>query len=73
MSQATDMRDAYIKAELDILEHGQASGSMGKSLTMADLDWIRKGRKEWEARAAAEARPSGDSGLPHSLANLATR
>ncbi len=73
MSTATDMRDAYLQAEQDILQHGQASGLMGKVLAMADLPEVRRGRKEWEARAAAETHPAGVSGLPHSLANLTTR
>jgi hypothetical protein len=57
MSTATDMRDVYLQAEQDILQHGQSSalsGSVGRMLTMADLESVRKGRMEWERRAAAE-------------------
>jgi hypothetical protein len=56
MSQTTDMRDAYLAAELDLLRYGKASAFGDRSLTTADLPEIIAGRKEWEARAAAEAR-----------------
>jgi hypothetical protein len=74
MTTTTDMRDAYIAAELDILQHGSSSAFEGRVLTMANLNEIRQGRKEWEARARAEANAAaGFGGLPASLANMTTR
>lgn len=54
MSQCTDMRDAYIAAEIAVLK-GQSYRFGERQLTRADLLEIRAGRREWEARAAAEA------------------
>ena len=73
MSTATDMRDLYLQAEQDILRHGQSTAFAGRTLTTADLPSIRAGRKEWEARAAAESRPAGAPSFPHSLASMSTR
>lgn len=52
------MRDLYLQAEQDILLHGQSSVMQGRALTTADLPEVRKGRQEWEARAAREAQSS---------------
>lgn len=65
-----DTAAAYLQAELDILQHGKSSAIGDRTLTMADLAEVRAGRKEWEARARSEARPTG---LPHSLATMLTR
>ena len=74
MTSTTDMRDAYLAAELDILQHGKSSAFDGRVLTMADLPEIRAGRKEWEQRAQAEVNAAAKiGGLPHSLANFSTR
>jgi hypothetical protein len=54
MSQATEMRDAYIAAELAVL-NGQSFRFGERILTRADLVEIRAGRREWEARASAES------------------
>jgi hypothetical protein len=54
MSTATQMRDLYIAAEKAVLR-GQSFSMGGRTLTMADLEKIRAGRKEWEARVADEA------------------
>lgn len=61
MTIATDMRDLYIVAEKDVLE-GRAATINGITLNMEDLDKIRSGRQEWEARVAAEI--AGTSGTP---------
>ena len=66
-----NMADAYLQAELDILQNGKSSAIGDRILTMADLVEIRAGRKEWEARARAE-RTTGLS-FPHSLATMSTR
>ena len=54
MSEATDMLASYIAAEKAVLE-GKTYRRGDRLLTMEDLPEIRKGRQEWEARAAAEA------------------
>lgn len=61
MSTATDMIAAYLAAETAILQ-GKDVRFQGRSVTMEDLDSIRKGRQEWEARARAEAQPAGCRG-----------
>ena len=54
MSTATDMRDAYLAAELKLLK-GQSVRFGDRQLTMANLPEIIAGRKDWEARVAAES------------------
>lgn len=54
MSTATDMRDAYIAAELAVL-NGQSFQIAGRVLTRANLAEIRAGRAEWERKARDEA------------------
>lgn len=61
MSTATDMIAAYLAAETAILA-GKDVSFNGRRVTMEDLESIRKGRQEWEAKAAAEARPAGRRG-----------
>ena len=53
MSTAAKMRDAYLEAELAILQ-GKAVTFQGRSVSHEDLDRIRKGRQEWERRAAED-------------------
>jgi hypothetical protein len=62
------MRDAYLAAEAAIL-NGQSITFAGRTLTYADLAEIRKGRKEWERKAQAEARGTA-GGLRHQLADF---
>lgn len=70
MSIATDMRDAYLAAELAVLK-GQTIEVQGRRLTRADLAQIVAARKEWEARVAAEQRAaSGQSALGVSFADF---
>jgi hypothetical protein len=54
MSTATDMRDAYIAAELAVLS-GQSFSISGRTLTRSNLAEIRAGRREWEQKARDEA------------------
>lgn len=61
MSTATDMIAAYLAAEKAILE-GKDVSFQGRRVAMEDLDSLRKGRQEWEARARAEQQPAGRRG-----------
>jgi hypothetical protein len=54
MSTTTDMRDAYIAAELAVLK-GQSFRMGDRMLTRSDIAEIRAGRREWEQRANNEA------------------
>ena len=54
MTVATEMLAKYITAEAAILE-GKEVRFADRTLRMDDLDLVRAGRKEWEARVAAEA------------------
>lgn len=54
MTTAADMVRAYMDAEIAILQ-GQTVTFQGRTLTRANLADIRKGRQEWERRAAEEA------------------
>ena len=62
MSTATDMRDAYIQAELEIVQNGQTNRIGERLLTTADLAMVRAGRKEWERRVAQEDRAASGRG-----------
>lgn len=46
------MIDAYIQAELDVLE-GKTVTIAGRSMTSENLQEIRAGRQEWERRLHA--------------------
>ena len=61
MSTAAQMRAAYLEAELAILQ-GKSVTFQGRTLTHEDLDRIRKGRQEWERRAAEEEAGAGGIG-----------
>ncbi|MEL4429828.1 hypothetical protein [Shewanella mangrovisoli] len=56
--QCQQMIDAYLAAELDVLE-GKSTTINGKLMTTEDLGEIRKGRMEWERRLASYSRPQG--------------
>lgn len=63
MSTATEMRDAYLAAELAVLA-GQSYRLGERQLTLANLPEIQAGRAEWERRVAAEAASArGDCGF----------
>jgi hypothetical protein len=53
MSTATEMRDAYIAAELAVLK-GQSFTIGGRTLTRSNLAEIRTGRQEWEQKCRDE-------------------
>lgn len=63
MSTATEMRDLYVAAETAVLK-GQSYRMGERMLTLADLEQIRAGRREWEGRVALEAAAAGNSGGP---------
>jgi hypothetical protein len=69
MSQATEMRDAYVAAELAVLQ-GQSFRFGERMLTRADLVEIRNGRREWEARVSAEATVAAGGSPGIALANF---
>lgn len=58
MSTATDMLAHYLAAEEAILG-GQSYKWGDRQLTRADLVMVQNGRREWERKAAAEARGGG--------------
>lgn len=70
MSIATDMVAKYLEAETALLL-GKTVSFGGRTLTVENLAEIRKGRQEWEARAAREgsSRPS-IGGLSYSVARF---
>lgn len=71
MTTATDMLAQYLAAEAALLQGKEARLENGRSLRMEDLAEVRAGRKEWEARVAAEtAAAAGAPGLGYSLARL---
>lgn len=61
-TQAQQMIDAYIAAELDVLD-GKTVVVNGKTMATEDLAEIRAGRLEWERRLSAYSRPNGGFGL----------
>lgn len=67
MSTATDMLAKYLAAEAAILG-GQSYKWGDRQLTRADLAQVQAGRREWERKAAAEARGGDVVGVR--LANL---
>lgn len=73
MSTATTMYAAYLAAETAILEGKEASIG-DRRVRLEDLSEVRAGRKEWEARVAAEtARAAGApsiGGLSFAVARL---
>ncbi|NYE62198.1 hypothetical protein FHW58_003413 [Duganella sp. 1224] len=76
MSAATEMLAKYLTAEAAILEGKEVSFGERK-LRMEDLDMVIAGRKDWEAKVAAEAanaagRPTV-GGVAFSVANFAGR
>lgn len=71
MSTITDMRDAYLAAELALLAGQSFRWGDGRQLTMANLPEIQKGRAEWERRADAEANVAvGGSAPRYSVADF---
>lgn len=69
MTRAQQMVDKYIEAEMAVLE-GRSVTFGGRTLTMADLNQIRDGRKEWERRVATEATATHGGRAGYSLATF---
>jgi hypothetical protein len=75
---AQEMLAAYMAAELALLQGGKSvrfnDGNVDRMLTREDLEWIQKGRREWEARVSAAARIASGAptfgGLGFSVARL---
>jgi len=55
MTTAATMVSEYMKAERAVLA-GKTISFQGRSMGMENLEEIRAGRREWEARAAQESR-----------------
>lgn len=55
MATAQEMLQHYLDAEVAVLK-GQRFRQGDRELTRADLEEIRAGRREWQARADAESR-----------------
>lgn len=69
MTQAKQMLEKYLEAETAVLE-GRSVTFGGRNLTMADLNQIRDGRKEWEHRVAIEAAAARGGRAGYSLATF---
>lgn len=71
MTIATDMLALYIEAEKAVLL-GKEVQMGDRKLSRADLDEIRKGRREWQKAVNSEQNPPADGfgGLSVSHANL---
>ena len=71
MTIATDMLARYLEAESGILS-GKTVTFGGRTLTHENLQEVRRGRQEWERRAAAEAAGASATigGLGYSVANF---
>lgn len=70
MSIATDMVAKYLEAEAALLL-GKSVSFGGRTLSSENLAEIRKGRQEWERRAAAEANGGATiGGLSYSVARF---
>lgn len=73
-----DMLAAYLAAEQALLAGGKSvrfnDGNVDRMLTREDLEWVQKGRREWETRVAAAARAAAGAptfgGLGFSVARL---
>lgn len=69
MSTATDMVALYIAAEKAVL-NGKSYTINGKALARENLQEIRAGRAEWEARANAESATTQGGSRLYSLADF---
>lgn len=74
MSTATDMLAKYLAAESALTEGKSIHWVDGRQLAREDLAEIRKGRKEWERRVAAENAQAANAptmgGLGYAVARL---
>lgn len=70
MSIATEMVAKYLEAEAALLL-GKSVSFGGRTLSSENLAEIRKGRQEWERRAAAEGKGGANiGGLSYSVARF---
>jgi hypothetical protein len=74
---AQQMLGFYMEAEVALLQGKSVrfnDGNVDRMLTREDLEWIQKGRREWEARVSAAARIASGAptfgGLGFSVARL---
>ncbi len=67
MATASEMVSLYIAAEQAVLLGRSFAWADGRQLSRVDLPEIRKGRQEWEARAAAEAATTAGRSGPRVL------
>lgn len=76
MTTAATMVAEYTKAELAILA-GKTITFQGRSMAMENLQEIRAGRREWEARLAQESRVASGrpsiGGMSFSVASFGDR
>jgi hypothetical protein len=69
MSIATEMVAKYLDAETNLLM-GKTISFGGRTLSAENLAEIRKGRQEWERRAAVEQRGASGGSLSFSVARF---
>lgn len=73
MTTATDMLAKYLEAEAAILD-GKEVRLADRMVRLEDLEWVQKGRREWESKVSSEqARAAGVQrvgGLTFSLARF---
>lgn len=74
---AQQMLDLYLQAEVDLLAGKRvrfSDGNTDRWIESEDLEWIQKGRREWQATVdRAAARAAGAStfgGLGYSVARM---
>lgn len=76
MTTAATMLAEYMKAELAVLA-GKTITFQGRSMGMENLQEIRAGRREWEARIAQDARKASCQpsigGMSFSVASFGDR
>lgn len=74
---AQQMLAAYMQAELDVLAGKSvrfSDGNVDRMVTSEDLEFLRAGRREWEARVNGQAARAAGAptigGLSYSVARL---
>lgn len=53
MTTATDMLAKYLEAEAAILD-GKEVRLADRMVRLEDLEWVQKGRREWESKVSSE-------------------
>ena len=74
---AQQMLDLYLQAEQDVLAGKRVrfhDGSTERQVDSEDLEWIIKGRKEWQAAVSRDAARASNAptfgGLSYSVARM---